>query len=336
MDERERTRLRRTRTSADRTRLWVVAASILGFAALVVGVGALIQGTFPRPSESMTAASEAPVPASVAPSELETPAASSPASSSAPETTATLAIAAATAATQTAEAQTKTEREPPAAAPAPPQPTPPLGMNRILKGSRQLVVMTGAKLGSKNGTLRIYNLAGNTWRLVFSTPCRFGSNGLVDGEKRKEGSRTTPTGIWWPGEWVWGWHSKAPSGTKMPYRQTKENVWWSYARDDTYNTWVVSSKRIPGEHLVDVRIQYEYGVSTGYNAPPNRVVKGRGTAIFLHVFDPPSYHGGYSAGCIGVSRSAMIKVFRTLDPARRPCFAIGTEQHGTATSIEAL
>ena len=30
----------------------------------------------------------------------------------------------------------------------------------------------------------------------------------------------TPTGIWWPGTWVWGWHAKPPSATKMPYRQT--------------------------------------------------------------------------------------------------------------------
>lgn len=319
MRDRERVRLRRTETSDQTNRRTVLAASILGAIALIVGVGALIQGTFPRAQEppptsaavlttvAPPAAVEATVPSqteSITPAEIPT--------------------------TTVVEAKPKVEE-----APKPVDPVPPLGMKRTLAGSRQMVVVTGAKLGSKDGKVRIYNLENGRWKLVFSTPARFGSNGLVDGEKRREGSRTTPTGIWWPGGWVWGWHRSAPSGTKMPYRQTTENVWWSYKRDSTYNTWVVSSKRIPGEHLVDVKIQYEYGFSSGYNAPPNRVVKGRGTAIFLHVFDPPWYHGGYSAGCIGISRSAMIRVLRTLDPALKPSFAIGTEQHGTPTSIEA-
>jgi L,D-peptidoglycan transpeptidase YkuD (ErfK/YbiS/YcfS/YnhG family) len=198
-----------------------------------------------------------------------------------------------------------------------------------------MVIMTGPKLGSTHGTLRIFNLSGSKWKQVMSAPCRFGTYGLVDGNKRKEGSRTTPTGIWWPGTWVWGWHKKAPSGTKMPYRQTTKNVWWSWERNSTYNTWVVSSRKRGGEHLVDVRIQYEFAISTGYNAPPNKVVQGRGTAIFLHVFDPPYVNNGLSAGCIGISRANMIRVFRILDPALKPSFAIGTEKSGTPTSIQA-
>ena len=64
-------------------------------------------------------------------------------------------------------------------------------------------------------------------------------------------------------------------------------MWWSDEPGSRYNTWVVSSSHVSGEHLVDVRIQYEFALSTGYNSPPNKVVEGRGTAIFLHVFDPP-------------------------------------------------
>jgi L,D-peptidoglycan transpeptidase YkuD (ErfK/YbiS/YcfS/YnhG family) len=301
----------------------VVAASVLGAIALVVGVGALIQGTFPRPSDPETPG--ATVLATV------TPPAAVEAAPSQPDTITPAEIPTAA----VVEAIPKAEPTKPTEVTKPAEPVPPLGMRRTLPGSRQMVVVTGAKLGSKDGKVRVYNLEGGRWKQVFSTPARFGSKGLVDGEKRREGSRTTPTGIWWPGDWVWGWHKKAPSRTKMPYRQTTKNVWWSYRRDSTYNTWVVSSKRIPGEHLIDVRVQYEYGFSSGYNAPPNRVVKGRGTAIFLHVFDPPWYHGGYSAGCIGISRAAMIKVFRVLDPKLKPSFAIGTEEHGTSTSIEA-
>lgn len=234
-------------------------------------------------------------------------------------------------------ASKKTEHKPAAkpakATPAPKPATPPLGMARLLPGSRQLVVATAETLSSTQGTLRIFQLESGGWKQVLSAPCRFGTNGLIDGTQRREGSRTTPTGIWWPGTFVWGWHGTPPLGTKMPYRQTTADVYWSDERNSTYNTWVDSSQQVSGEHLVAVRVQYEYAWSTGYNASPNQVVQGRGTAIFLHIFDPPDYHNGLSAGCVTVSRADILRVFRTLDPSLKPSFAVGTQAPGTPTSI---
>lgn len=317
------------RTGRRGTRFWllVVSASAVGAIVLVAAVGAVIANTFPKPEVTAPETASSGAATAASPSNTlvrgveSTPSQPVTVTASADPTTPPVVV--------TAEEKAKPKVVPPTA------PTPPLGMKRTLKGSKQMVIMTGPKLGSTHGTLRIFNLSGGKWKQVMSVPCRFGTYGLIDGNKRKEGSRTTPTGIWWPGEWVWGWHKKPPSGTKMPYRQTTKNVWWSWERNSTYNTWVVSSRRRGGEHLVDVRIQYEFAISTGYNAPPNKVVQGRGTAIFLHVFDPPYVNNGLSAGCIGVSRSNMIRVFRTLDPALKPSFAIGTEKKGTSTSIQA-
>lgn len=243
--------------------------------------------------------------------------------------------------TPTAPATVETRRSAPAlpaasaTATAPAAPQLPLGMAYTLPGSQQMVVATGSRLGATHGTLRVYELAGGAWTQLLAVPCRFGTNGLIGGTQRVQGSRTTPTGIWWPGTFVWGWQATPPVGTSMPYRQTTANVWWSDVRNATYNTWVVSAKPVSGEHLVEVRVQYEYAWSTGYNAPPNTVVRGRGTAIFLHVFDPPDYNNGLSAGCVTVSRDDIVRVFRVLDPALKPSFAIGTETPGTATSISA-
>jgi L,D-peptidoglycan transpeptidase YkuD (ErfK/YbiS/YcfS/YnhG family) len=312
-----------------------MVAATVGAVALVVAVGAAIAATFPRPA---------------APNAAATPVASAAASKA--HKTRTQAIAEATAKTapksvaaKPAASTSSTPTPNKAAAPAKPAPAKPaavapapvlpLGMKTTLPGSRQMVIATGPKLGATHGTLRVFNLVGGSWKQVLSAPCRFGTYGLVDGTKRKQGSRMTPTGIWWPGTWVWGWHPTAPAGTKMPYRQTTQNVWWSAEPNSTYNTWVVSANHVNGEHLVDVRIQYEYAWSSGYNAPPNQSVQGRGTAIFLHVFDPPDFHNGLSAGCIGVSRSDIVRVFKTLDPALKPSFAIGTETPGTPTSISA-
>jgi len=210
---------------------------------------------------------------------------------------------------------------------------PPLSMAGVLPGSRQVIVATGATLGATGGTLRVYNLGSHGWKRALSAKCRFGTHGLVDGMSRKQGTRTTPTGIWWPGTFAWGWHATPPSGTLLPWRQTTDSTWWSDESGPTYNTWVDSTQHVSGEHLIDAKVQYEYALSTGYNAKPNTVVEGRGTAIFLHVFDPPDYNGGLSAGCVTLSRSDMIRVLRAIDPARKPCFAIGTEATGTPSAI---
>lgn len=206
-------------------------------------------------------------------------------------------------------------------------------MARTLYGSTQMVLAVGQDEGATHGTLYVFDKRGPRWVSVLQAPCRFGTYGLHDGLTRVEDSRMTPTGIWDMGSFVFGQHDQPPAGTRMPYRHITADVYWSKQRDATYNTWVSSSSHVSGEHLIGVPIQYEYALSTGYNAPPNQVVQGRGTAIFLHIFDPPDYNNGLSAGCVAVSRGDIIRVFQTLDPARRPSFAIGTLTPGSPISI---
>jgi L,D-peptidoglycan transpeptidase YkuD (ErfK/YbiS/YcfS/YnhG family) len=323
MPERHTPEMRSAGRSADVRARVIMLASVAGALALVIAIGALIVGTFPKPSTTQPAAKRAATAASVP----AKPVASAAVSATA---TATAAVSKPAAPVKKAATPKKPVAKKKAAEKAAPI-LPPLGMARVLPGSTQLIVATGAKLGATHGTLRIFNRTATGWQQVFSAAARFGTNGLIDGTKRKQGSRTTPTGIWWPGAWVWGWHKSAPAGTLMPYRQTTQSVWWSDENNSTYNTWVVSSNHVSGEHLVNVKIQYEFALSSGYNSPPNNVVRGRGTAIFLHVFDPPDYHSGLTAGCVALSRANMIKVFQTMDPTRHPCFAVGTEAAGAGS-----
>jgi L,D-peptidoglycan transpeptidase YkuD (ErfK/YbiS/YcfS/YnhG family) len=127
--------------------------------------------------------------------------------------------------------------------------------------------------------------------------------------------------------YVFGSHPRSPVRTRMKYRRITRRSYWSAARTSLYNTWVETSTPVPGEHLYGIRC-YEYGLSTGYNAVPNEQVVGRGTAIFLHL-----NHSGYTAGCVSVSKAAMRRVFRLLDPKQHPRFAIGTTSLDTTTSI---
>lgn len=207
-------------------------------------------------------------------------------------------------------------------------------MARTLPGSKQMLIAIGSRLGSNTGTLEIYNLDDGHWVKVMSMPANFGKTGLTDGLTRKSGHLNTPTGIWFLGNFVFGQHPSPPPGTRMPYRHITQNSWWSDENNATYNTWVESKSHVSGEHLADSTVQYEYAFDTGYNAPPNQRVIGRGAAIFLHIFEPPGNAlGKFTHGCVAISRNDMLRVLATLDPARKPSFAIGTRQRGTPTSI---
>lgn len=197
-------------------------------------------------------------------------------------------------------------------------------------GARQLVVVTGRRIGARNGTLRLYDYSRGDWVEELSAPARFGFRGLTDGVLRHAGSLTTPTGIWRLPGFVFGTHAKPLSGVRMAYRRITRYSWWSAERGLTYNTWVESKKSIDGEHLADYPSDYEFAFSSGYNALPNPSVYGRGTAIFVHVFPAT-----YTAGCVAVSRENMLRLVRALDPARQPACAIGTTRTGTRTSIRA-
>ena len=231
------------------------------------------------------------------------------------------AAAAATAATSTLSA-TESSAITPAPAPRPL----PLQMKRV--GScQQLITVTGNKLGATAGVLRVFEKVNGVWIQRLSANAWLGKRGLIDGTKRREGSKTTPTGMWRMPDLVFGTHPHAPAGTGMAYRRMTWKSWWSSRRGKTYNKWV-ESQYWTGEHISRSPKAYEFAVSTGYNASPNPSVYGRGTGIFIHVKG-----SGLTAGCVSVSRGDMIRVCKVLNNKKRPCVAVGTLRRGASTSI---
>jgi L,D-peptidoglycan transpeptidase YkuD (ErfK/YbiS/YcfS/YnhG family) len=336
MDRERRRRDARRRVARQRFVAGVLAGLIV-LAAVVV----LVQRSASS-SPAASPAAEEPGPATPSPLQATQAPASVPASTEAEATpTAAEATPTAKSVAEATPAPTPTPvavavaaaPDPVAGRAADQAPTLPERMAQMLPGSRQLIAITGKRIGSSSGRLRLYNLTGGHWTKVMDVPAAFGAKGLVDGLRRKAGHLQTPTGIWRIGAFVFGRHRTPPRGTRMPYRRIRQDSWWS-DEPDTYNTWVTSPTPVDGEHLADARVQYEYAFDSGYNAPPNEVEIGRGTAIFIHCSEPPGNSlGKYTHGCVAVDRTAMKRLFRILAPAHRPSCAVGTLQKGSSTAI---
>jgi L,D-peptidoglycan transpeptidase YkuD (ErfK/YbiS/YcfS/YnhG family) len=148
-------------------------------------------------------------------------------------------------------------------------------------------------------------------------PARVGANGTTGAPR--EGKNATPRGTYTLRE-AFGIQPE-PSGVTMPYRRAWAKHWWvSDPASRYYNTWQVgppNGRWNPryGEQLKRYRPAYDHAVVIDFNRRP--VVRGQGSAIFLHVGT-----GGATAGCVSVSRQRMLQLLRHLKPSLRPRIAI--------------
>jgi D-alanyl-D-alanine dipeptidase len=140
----------------------------------------------------------------------------------------------------------------------------------------------------------------------------------VEGPHKREGDGKAPAGIF-PIDTAFGFAPRASmNDVRLPYVQlvpTTDCV--DDTTSDHYNTVVDKSKvtRVDwnsAEHMREVG-QYKIGVIVSYNARPP--VKGRGSCIFLHIWNGPDSH---TAGCTAFDETKLREVMGWLDPAKTP------------------
>jgi D-alanyl-D-alanine dipeptidase len=197
--------------------------------------------------------------------------------------------------------------------------------------ARQVIVVTTPTWNATAGTLRRFERRSETdaWVPVGNVvPVVVGRTGLalgigfeeVDagGPAKREGDGKAPAGVF-PLDTAFGFApSDSARAIRLPYVQLTPG---SDCVDDTtsahYNT-VVDKQRIvradwtSAEHMRDIA-QYQLGVIVGYNAP--RPQRGRGSCIFLHIWNGPS---SSTAGCTAFDASELRRVVEWLDPRLRP------------------
>ncbi|MFI6105420.1 L,D-transpeptidase [Streptomyces sp. NPDC051310] len=193
-------------------------------------------------------------------------------------------------------------------------------------GGTQLITAEAPHAGSTTGTVSWWDRRGGRWARAGSTTARFGANGLVDGARRRQGTSTTPTGLY-SLPYAFGIQA-APPGTGFAYRRVTRDSWWCQDnRSRSYNRWVeglpADCRAAESEHLLTYGRQYAHALVTGFNYA--RPVRGRGAGIFLHVAGD-----GPTAGCVSVPLRAMERILAWAEPGRRPHIAIGTASGPTA------
>ncbi|CAM5496432.1 L,D-transpeptidase family protein [Streptomyces fumanus] len=195
-------------------------------------------------------------------------------------------------------------------------------------GGAQLITAVAPDTGSTTGTVTWWDRRGGSWVRAGSAPARFGARGLADGRTRRQGTNTTPTGLYGL-PYAFG-VERAPRGTAYPYRPVREDSWWCQDNGSrSYNRWTeprpADCAAAEAEHLITYGRQYAHALVVAFNYA--RPVRGRGAGIFLHVNG-----AGATAGCVSVPKGAMRRILAWAEPAARPHLAIGTASGATAVT----
>lgn len=202
--------------------------------------------------------------------------------------------------------------------------------------SQQVVLVQAPTWKSTKGTVRAFERIDGQWiEVVAKTSADLGYGGLVVGKQRRQGTGTTPTGMY---AITTSFGRKVDPGTKLDYIRFDRNDAWTYnpKYPHTYNifqsvdrSW--SSYGDYVERLYSYGSQYNYVAVMDYNLPPGQIMQGprgvnftneyantrMGGGIFLHVSN-----GSRTAGCIAVNESAMKKIMNWVDPKKNPVVVI--------------
>lgn len=188
-------------------------------------------------------------------------------------------------------------------------------------------VITVKHTSGSRARVTLWRLTDEGWRTTLVTHRgRIGYGGLVRGDRRRQGSGTTPLGTYaLPFTFGTG---QVRSTWDLPYRRFDGDDYWVQDnrsrfynrfrdRDEGGFRWRLGTGQANGsERLADYRKQYEMAVVTGFNYEEQ--VRRRGAGIFLHING-----SGATAGCVSVPRRTMKRLMRALDPALQPVIAIG-------------
>ncbi len=142
-------------------------------------------------------------------------------------------------------------------------------------------------------------------------PCRLGRTGTtVD---KREGDGATPVGVW-PLRRIYYRPDRLPRPVSgLPVEPIRRDMGWSEnPADPAYNRPVGLPHRFAHEFMWRDDHLYDVVVVIGHNDDP--VLKGRGSAIFMHLMRP---EGTPTQGCVALRLPELQRLLPRLGPQTR-------------------
>jgi len=202
----------------------------------------------------------------------------------------------------------------------------PLALSEAEVTGDQLLLVVADTPDTSLARLYVLERTATGWEPRFAPlPAMVGRNGIAPRGEKREGDGRTPAGVF-PLEFAFGYSPAIDS--RMPYRQaTEDDIWVDDVNASDYNTWAKrgGSSAASYEAMKRQDHRYRHGVVIGYNRNP--IIKGRGSAIFLHVW---LENGETTTGCVAVDEVELIKILAWLDPAKKPQILMANRRDLTA------
>jgi L,D-peptidoglycan transpeptidase YkuD (ErfK/YbiS/YcfS/YnhG family) len=164
--------------------------------------------------------------------------------------------------------------------------------------------------------IRIRAAAGNPrqgWLIAGgrTVPVALGRGGIK--ANKREGDGSTPRGIFRPRQLWWRADRHPRPRTFLPIRTIgPEDAWCEDPASRQYNRPIRLERDRSGDRLRRDDHLYDFIVEIDHNSSPR--ITGRGSAVFLHLARD---NFGPTAGCVSMTRSAMLRLLARLGPDTR-------------------
>jgi len=192
----------------------------------------------------------------------------------------------------------------------------------LLDGTNQLLVVFNKAPENETAILVAMEKKGKHWTMV-SAPMTagIGRKGFAAPGVKREGDRKSPTGLFLLGQ-LFCYEKKVE--TQMPHIQTTpEDKWIDDPNSPDYNQHVRGTTQAASfEKLLLNGNDYRYCMVIEYNTNP--VIKGNGSAIFLHLAEGENINP--SSGCVVLTQKDMEELLKWMNPKLNPSILMGNEK----------
>ncbi|QGQ48179.1 L,D-transpeptidase family protein [Metabacillus sediminilitoris] len=202
-------------------------------------------------------------------------------------------------------------------------------LSQLKGGINQVILATTDKTNSRNAEISFYQKKNGKWVKVYSRMSGVvGKNGLTS--NKIEGDGKTPKGVYSLTS-AFGTATK-PTGEKLPYTNTNKYYYWiDDVHSNDYNKMVYYQGNPDNRWKSYEKLThplYSYVVAIDYNTNP--IIKGKGSAIFLHTRTTSTQ---YTLGCVAIYKDSLVKIMKQLDPKLNPHIIISEKSNLNATIL---